>query len=220
MPKAATVKKEVPHQLEQIALNKLVVSEINMRQESPSDTKADKQLKASLKAFGPLQNFIVHADGKKFGVAGGGRRLRLLQELADEGVVPKKMPINCKVVSIDDALSATIAENYHRLAPHPLDECKAFKRLADRDGMTTKQISEEFGVGPQYVRQRLALAKVHPAILKGFLAGDLSLSAVSAYTVDPDQEKQLAAFKSMSVHWRNNANRIRSTLTKSEITLS
>jgi ParB family chromosome partitioning protein len=206
---------EVPHSLEEIPLSKLVPSDINMRQ-APPDPAADKQLKASLKAFGPLQNLIVHPQGKKYGVAGGGRRLRMLQELAADEEIPKSTKVWCKIVSEDDALAATISENYHRHDPHPLDECRAFSRLAQREGMTNKQIADEFGVSQKYVRQRLALANLHPDIQTAFVAGKIGIGVAAAYTTG-SPEKQIEVYKKLNSWERSSERVIRNHLAESEI---
>jgi len=216
-PKAKSTK-AVAHEIKKVPLNQLVRSEINMRTVAPTDENADRKLKASIKAFDILQNLIVHPQGKKFGVAGGGRRLQMLNELAKEGAIAKDKPITCKVVSKEDALAATISENYHRAAPHPYDEFKAFERLANQEGMSNVQIAEEFGVSDKYVGQRLALAKVHPTLLKKFIAGQITLAAVAAFTIEPDQKKQLAASKRLA-SWEWQARYIRTAITKSETSL-
>jgi ParB/RepB/Spo0J family partition protein len=200
----------------QVPLCDLEISKINMRQRSPKDEDAHERLKANIKSVGVLQSLIVHPVAKKlntYAVAGGGRRFRALTELAKEKVIdPKTYLVSCRVMTEEEALSATIAENYHRLPPHPVDECTAFKKLSEVDGMTLKQIAEDFGVGVQYVRQRLALAKVHPKILDKFIKGDISLAAVAAFTIEPDTKKQLAVSKKLeSWEWRDHI--IRDALT-------
>ena len=72
--------------IKSIPLDKLVPSPRNVRRSS--DEQADAQLKADIAARGLLQNLVV-APAKKprgrFTVEAGGRRLRALKALAEEG---------------------------------------------------------------------------------------------------------------------------------------
>jgi ParB family chromosome partitioning protein len=71
-----------------IPLSQLVLSPANIRT-TPATPAEDAALEASIRAKGILQNLIVHAansDGV-YEVDAGGRRLRILQKLAAEGVI-------------------------------------------------------------------------------------------------------------------------------------
>lgn len=180
-----------------IPLNKLVLSDLNMRKEG-TDPKSDKALKASLRSQGVLQNFIVHPtdDVYAYGVAAGGRRLRLLNELVDEGELEEDHSVPCKVVFEDEALAMSIAENRNREDAHPADEFMAFKQLID-NGATQKDVATRYGVSNKYVSQRMRLAEVHPEILEAYRKDKIMLEAMMAYTIEPDQEKQLECFKNV-----------------------
>jgi ParB family chromosome partitioning protein len=75
-----------------ICLSQLVLSPANVRK-TPSTGAEDAELEASIRARGILQNLIVHAtpiDGKgAYEVDAGGRRLKVLQKLAAEGVIER-----------------------------------------------------------------------------------------------------------------------------------
>src|ERR1700737_4331034 len=73
-----------------IPLNKLVLSPTNVRKTPPSAAE-EAELKASIRARGLKQNLVVHPAAGANGVhavTAGGRRLKALQELAAEGVIP------------------------------------------------------------------------------------------------------------------------------------
>ena len=79
-----------PSAVRNIPLDKLVPSPTNVRKTPPSAAE-DAELKASIRARGLKQNLVIHpAAGEKgvHAVTAGRRRLKALQELAAEGVIP------------------------------------------------------------------------------------------------------------------------------------
>ena len=82
-----------------IPLNKLVRSPRNVRRSS--DEQADLELKADIEARGLLQNLVVTSVAKpkgSFAVEAGGRRLRALQALAEDGKIAKTHEVCCLVI--------------------------------------------------------------------------------------------------------------------------
>src|SRR5271168_5543245 len=120
--------------VQNICLNQLVLSPTNVRK-TPATAAEDAALEASIRAHGILQNLIVHPtpiDGKGvYEVDAGGRRLKILQKLAAEGVIDADHPVPCKIESADDALENSLVENTIRAAMHPADEFVAMAELVD-----------------------------------------------------------------------------------------
>jgi ParB family chromosome partitioning protein len=89
-----------------IPLRQLALSPANVRR-TPAAAD-DAALEASIRAKGILQNLIVHPapiDGNDvYLVDAGGRRLRILQKLAAEGVIDADHPVPCKVEKPEDAV--------------------------------------------------------------------------------------------------------------------
>ena len=81
-----------------IPLDKLVLSSTNVRKTPPSAAE-EAELKASIRARGLKQNLVVHPASLDptdvHAVTAGGRRLKALQELADEGVIPADFKVPC-----------------------------------------------------------------------------------------------------------------------------
>jgi ParB family chromosome partitioning protein len=80
-----------------IPLNRLVLSPTNVRKTPPSAAE-EAELKASIKARGLKQNLVVHLAADANGVhavTAGGRRLKALQKLAGEGVIPADFKVPC-----------------------------------------------------------------------------------------------------------------------------
>ena len=182
-----------------IPLNKLVSSPRNVRRST--DEQADLELKADIEARGLLQNLVVTGAAKpkgSFAVEAGGRRLRALQQLADEGKLEKTHEVCCLVIEggPTEAQEASLAENFQRLAMNPADECLAFQQLIDQ-GSDVEGIARRFGLTTRFVEGRLRLASLAPVIFEALGAGQISLDVAKAYAATPDQERQAYVFEQM-----------------------
>src|SRR6516162_9818001 len=177
-----------------IPLSQLVPSPANIRT-APATPAEDAALEASIRAKGILQNLIVHAaDGDGvYEVDAGGRRLRILQKLAAEGVIDADYKIPCKIEQPEDAVETSLAENTIRAAMRPADEFVAMASLID-GGATIEDVATRFGTSERHVRQRLRLGKLAPELLDAYRAGKISLDIVTAFTLGADHAAQLAVW--------------------------
>src|SRR5439155_19246197 len=164
-----------------IPLDKLVLSPTNVRKTAPSAAE-DAELKASIRARGLKQNLVVHPssiDPKDVhAVVAGGRRLKALQELAAEGVIPADFKVPCLIEEAEQALETSLMENTVRAAMHPADEFVAMAALID-SGAAIEDVATRFGTSERHVRQRLRLGKLAPELLHAFRAGDITLEVVT-----------------------------------------
>ncbi len=134
--------------------------------------------------------------GPEFGVQAGNRRLRTLRRLRDEGgtimgiVVTDDWPVVVIIGAENDAdtFEITSAENIMRQALTPVEEFRAFKKMADARSIA--EVAAHFGVPERRVLQRLRLAQLHPDVIAALEAGDISLEAAAAFTVEPDPRRQ------------------------------
>jgi ParB family chromosome partitioning protein len=185
--------------IQSIPLNKLVPSSRNVRRDIVEH--AELQLKADIEARGLLQNLVVSRRTKpkgSFAVEAGGRRLRALQGLAEEGKIAKTHEVSCLVLEGDpaDAQEASLAENFQRLAMNPADECLAFQQLIEQ-GADVDGIARRFGLTARFVEGRLRLANLAPALFDALGAGEISLEVAKAYAATPDRERQEYVFEQM-----------------------
>jgi ParB family chromosome partitioning protein len=94
-----------------IPLDKLVLSPTNVRKTPPSAAE-EAELKASIRARGLKQNLVVHAASLDandvHAVTAGGRRLKALQELAAEGVIPADFKVPCLIEQPEQALETSL----------------------------------------------------------------------------------------------------------------
>jgi ParB family transcriptional regulator, chromosome partitioning protein len=201
-----------------IPLDQLVLSPTNVRKVPPSAAE-DAELKASIRAGGLKQNLVVHplADADDVhAVTAGGRRLKALQELAAEGVIPADHPVPCLVEAPEVALETSLMENTVRAAMHPADEFAAMAALIDA-GAPIEAVATRFGVSENHVKQRLRLGKVAPELLDEFRAGNVSLEAMMAFTLGADHAAQLAVWRQVNDHSYINPHAVRRLLTQSAV---
>ena len=209
-----------PAAVRNIPLDKLVPSPTNVRKTPPSAAE-DAELKASVRARGLKQNLVVHpAPGGKgvHAVTAGGRRLKALQELAAEGVIPTDFRVPCLVEAAEDALETSLMENRIRAALSPADEFVAMAALIDM-GETVEAVATRFGVSERHVRQRLRLGKLAPELLDAYRNGDISLDVVTAFTLGADHAAQLAVWHQLKDHSYIPPYTVRRLLTQTAIPL-
>jgi ParB family chromosome partitioning protein len=192
--------------IQSIPLNKLVPSPRNVRRSS--DEPADNQLKADIAARGLLQNLVV-APAKKprgsFTVEAGGRRLRALQSLSDDGLLDAAHAVSCLVIGGGTAAvqEASLAENFQRLAMNPADECLAFSSLIEQ-GADVEGIARRFGLTTRFVEGRLRLSALAPVVFDALGAGEITLDVAKAYAATPDRDRQAWVFEQLHGSYSGN----------------
>ena len=182
-----------------IPLNQLHRSDLNVRKTGGTDVT---ELAANIRAAQRLiQNLVVVPEkrGKKdgYGVVAGGRRLAALSTLAKEKAIPTDWPVPCQIVTREEAVELSMAENIHREDMHPADEFDAWAKLVDA-GTDVEEIAARHGTTAEVVRKRLTLARVSPRVMKLYRSGDLKLEQVMAFTLTNDHRAQDALLKGRS----------------------
>lgn len=201
--------------LQTIPLSQLKPSQRNVRKRQGSIA----DMAASIAAHGLRQNLTVIPRGDGFEVSAGGRRLRALQVLEQEGRLPAELAagIPCMLTTDEAATEVSLAENVVREAMHPADEFDAFLALAS-EGKMSDEIAERFGCEPKHVEQRLRLARVAPEILDEYRAGNANLEQMQALALTDDTTLQRAAWKAgEKAQWKRNPRELRSAITQKEV---
>jgi len=198
-----------------IAVSRLEKSPLNARR-TAGKTGID-ELKASLLAHGLMQNLVATDAGDgAFLVIAGGRRLEAIRSLQAEGKLPADFAVACQVVSEENALEMSLAENTVRLAMHPADQFEAFAALIDQ-GETAAEIAQRFGTEESLVLKRMKLARVAPQLLKEYRSDGMTLECLMAYTITDDHRRQLKVFKSLQDWQKSDPSAIRACLTEKMI---
>ena len=110
----------------------------------------------------------------------------------------------------------SLAENTQREALHPVDQFRAFQTLIDK-GLTEDDIAARFFVTPQIVRQRLRLAAVSPRLLDLYVAEEMTLEHVMAFTLTTDHARQEQVWEAMKNGYNPQPYQIRRMLTETAV---
>jgi ParB family transcriptional regulator, chromosome partitioning protein len=101
---------------------------------------------------------------------------------------------------------------------HPADEFVAMAALIDA-GEAIDAVATRFGVSEKHVKQRLRLGKLAPELLDEFRAGEISLDAVTAFTLGADHAAQLAVWRQVKDNSYIQPYTVKRLLTESAIPL-
>ena len=102
---------------------------------------------------------------------------------------------------------------------HPLDQFRAFERLLGQ-GLAIEEIAARFFVSAQVVRQRLKLAAASPKLLDFYVAEEMSLEQLMAFTVSEDHARQEQVWESLSRAFNKEPHTIRRMLTEGAVKTS
>ncbi|MGB3830312.1 MAG: ParB/RepB/Spo0J family partition protein [Mesorhizobium sp.] len=168
---------------------------------------------------------VRDADGKETGdfeTPAGGRRYRAIARLVAAGRFPEDGLIPCIVKKANAKTSAvddSFAENTFRLALHPLDQFKAFKRMVD-GGLSTEEVASAYFTDERYVEQRLVLADVSPKLHEVYAENGMTLKMLEAFTAHPSHERQEQVWNAVRQSHRNEPWQIREMLTETTVPAS
>ncbi|MEO5326419.1 chromosome partitioning protein ParB [Mesorhizobium sp. CC13] len=165
---------------------------------------------------------VLDARGNETGdfeTPAGGRRYRAIARLVEAGRFPAEGLVPCLVKKANAKTSAvddSLAENMLRLALHPLDQFKAFKRMVD-GGMTKDEIADAYRTTPRYITQRLRLACVSPTLLDIYARNEMPLAMLEAFTVNPDHARQEQVWESLQHSYNRQPWHVRQLLTQTTV---
>jgi len=150
------------------------------------------ELAANIKTHGVLQPVICYAEKGKLLVTAGRRRLHAARKAGVPSLPNVVMPKA-------DAIAAGLAEQEGHVAMHPADQAVAWEKMWKTKGTTAAAIANAFGVSERTVLQRIALATLHPPILKALASDRITLSIAGSWANAPI-ERQPALWKELGEH--------------------
>lgn len=224
---APAIQKIVLNGARDIAFNKLILSQANVRRikagvsvEELAEDIARRKLLQSLNV-----RPVLDEEGTETGmyeVPAGGRRYRALELLVKQKRLAKTALVPCVVGDASSGTSAeedSLAENVQRQALHPLDQFRSFKALIDK-GLSEEEIAARFFVPVNVVKQRLRLTTVSEKLLEVYAAEDMTLEQLTAFSVSSDHARQEQVWDSLSRSYNKEAYYIRRLLTESAVRVS
>ncbi|TXH55694.1 MAG: ParB/RepB/Spo0J family partition protein [Desulfurellales bacterium] len=175
-------------------IDTLILSPMNPRQNVTKEEVGE--LADSLIKCGLIQNLsgFLPPGNEAIEIVAGGRRLRALRLLADQGFMPgdgcpldlTRIPVK---VTSDPEIAAqwAMGENVARKAPNVADEVQAYQALADR-GIAPNDIARAFAVTEIHVKRRLKLATLPESVMEALRAEKIGYGQAAALTLCNDAE--------------------------------
>lgn len=150
------------------------------------DEAAIDGLAKSLKDRGALQPIVVRRSGSGFELVAGERRLRAARKAG-----LKEMPAVIRAVGDAEMLELALIENIQRADLGAVERARAYKALADRNGLTHEQIAEKMGEDRATVTNYLRLLSLAPAVLERIEDNSLNMGHARALLGLSDARKQV-----------------------------
>lgn len=151
----------------------LEISQIKPSQYQPRRTFAPDQLTElaqSLAKNGLLQPIIVRQVGaQQYEIIAGERRFRAAQQL-------KWTTIPALVRNYSDQQSASLAliENLQRQDLNPIEEARAYKKLAAMNNLRQEDLAAQLGKSQSYIANKLRLLKLDATVQQALIAGQIT----------------------------------------------
>lgn len=196
----------------------LVRSHLNVRH---AGKETLEELAALIASRGLLQNLVGYiqlVDGVASGIieiVAGWRRACAIGQLIARGALPIDYEIPVLIVSEEEAVAISLAENSGREPMHPADVFDAMLALAARN-ISAADIGIAFGVSELTVRRRLKLAKVAPCFVAMYREDKLGLEQMEALALVDDHAQQEQAWDSLD-QWSRGAHQLRRLLTMQRV---
>lgn len=145
------------------------------------DEAAIDELAASIREKGLLQPLLVRRSGSGYQLIAGERRFRAAQRA---GLT--RVPITLRDADDREALELALIENLQRENLNPIEEARAFKRLADEFSLTQEEIAQRVSKSRSAVTNSLRLLQLPREVIAQLESGELSAGhARSLLGLDP-----------------------------------
>lgn len=182
-----------PFLVKEKIVNKVVEIEIDKIEANPYQPRTVfgddiDELAESIRLNGLIQPLTVKAEGERYILIAGERRLRALKSLGN-AFAP------CIVLDITDRNSAVLAlvENIQRKDLHFFDEAEALSKLLDFYGMTQEDAAVRLGKTQSTIANKLRLLKLSESIRSKIRCCGLTERHARALLRLPNENLQLEA---------------------------
>ncbi|MCK4423585.1 MAG: ParB/RepB/Spo0J family partition protein [Candidatus Omnitrophica bacterium] len=146
----------------------------------------------SIRSQGVIQPVLVRKKEKGYELIAGERRWRAAKELGLE-----KIPVIIKEATDDQSLAISLIENIQRENLNPIEEAKAYQRLAHEFNLTQEEIAAKVGKDRTSVANITRLLKLPAAIQENVSRGTLSMGHARALLSIDNLKKQINLSKSI-----------------------
>lgn len=174
--------------LAHIPYDQLKISPQNMRDGRKAPDISD--IFPSIRERGILVPLLVRPNGKGYEIVAGRRRYYSARKAAGSDKEVKPLP--CAIMEQGDdaaALEASLLENTARLDPDEMTRFETFAKLI-KEGKTTTQIADTFGVTEIMVKRSLALGNLIPPIRNAYRAEDIDARTIRLLTLATTKQQK------------------------------
>ena len=165
------------------------------------DEKSLDELADSIRSLGLLEPIVVRVKYGRYQVIAGERRVKACYLAGLQ-----KVPAIVRDVTDEQAAEMTVIENLQREDINPMDEARAFRRLADEFRLTGPQIAERTGKSASAVSNSMRLLKLPDRVQDRIQRGKLSAGhakALLALADHPPEAMLECADKATALSVRN-----------------
>lgn len=149
-----------------------------------------EELVQSIKIHGIIQPLVVSEVGSRFELIAGERRLQAAKKAG-----LKKVPVITREAGEKEKLELAITENIQRHDLNPVEEAKAYKKLADEFQMNQDEIALKIGKSRSAIANKMRLLNLPIEIQRAIIQGKISEGHAKAILAMENQEKQRALFE-------------------------
>ena len=184
--------------------DQFVRSKLNVRRKSTDVA----ELAALIRAQGLLHNLVAYPQQRAGDATGmlevvaGGRRLQAIGVLIAEGSLPSDYRSPYLLVTEDEAVAISMAENRGRADMHPADVCVAMLDLLGR-GHSAEDIAIGFGLDLITVKRCCKLGRISPRLLALYRDDAANFEHMMALALSDDHATQELAWDSLAPHARH-----------------
>ena len=176
------------------------------------DVGAIDELAASIEAVGLLQPIVVRAQGDRYALVAGERRLRAVKQLGWDEVAAVIRDETDEATNLTEAL----VENLQREDLSPLEEAAAYQELLEEYGMTHEEVAGRVGKSRSTVTNSVRLLQLPADVQQLLASGELTAGHARPLVGAEDEAYAIhiarrAAAEGWSVRRVEEAIRLRST---------
>jgi ParB family chromosome partitioning protein len=180
-------------EIQHVALEKIIRNAAQPR--TQFDPTTIHELATSIRERGVLQPVLVRPSGGSFQIVAGERRYLAAREAGLETI-----PAIVRQFTDREALLIALIENVQRENLNPMDEARAYYRLAMEYGLPHEEIGQRVGKDRSTVSNILRFNNL-PTEVQGFLeAGSISSGHARALLALSSEKAQIELGKSASAH--------------------
>ncbi|MES2736797.1 MAG: ParB/RepB/Spo0J family partition protein [Verrucomicrobiota bacterium] len=166
-----------------VGLEQIVPSPLQPRKEFVQEQLAE--LMESIKEHGIIQPLIVRQVNGKLELIAGERRFRASRELG-----LKEVPVIVREASDKDVLEMALIENLQREDLNPIEEARAYERLAKDFSMRQEDIAQRVGKNRATVANTMRLLDLASPVQNLLSTGKLSTGHAKVLLTLKDAENQ------------------------------